>query len=479
MDSRIRTIVIVAAVGMASLASGGAMAGTGALAASLSGHGWGTAIEVPGTAALNRDGNATINSVSCASAGSCSAGGYYLDGSSNYQAFVVSQAHGTWGKAKEVAAALNTGGHAWVNSVSCASAGNCSAGGYYLGSSGFQVFVVSQVHGTWGKAIEVPGTAALNTRGNADIHSVSCASAGNCSAGGDYSNGTQRFQAFVVSQAGGTWSKAIEVPGTAALNQDANATVTSVSCASAGNCSAGGYYTDSSGGLHAFVVSQAHGTWSKAIEVPGAAALNTGGSAEVTSVSCASAGNCSAGGYYLGSSGQQAFVVSQSNGTWHTAREVPGTAALNTGGKAVVTSMSCASAGNCSAGGAYETSSGKFQAFVVSQAHGTWVKAIEVPGTAALNHDGNAGIASVSCSSAGNCSAGGAYHDSSGNFQGFVVSQASGTWGKAIEVPGTAALNTGGSADVTSVSCAPAGNCSAGGFYTDSSGQQAFVDSKT
>jgi hypothetical protein len=53
MGSRIRMIVIVAAVGVASLASGGGMAGTGALAASLSGHGWGKAIEVPGTAALN------------------------------------------------------------------------------------------------------------------------------------------------------------------------------------------------------------------------------------------------------------------------------------------------------------------------------------------------------------------------------------------------------------------------------------------
>jgi len=36
------------------------------------------------------------------------------------------------------------------------------------------------------------------------------------------------------------------------------------------------------------------------------------GNAEVTSVSCASAGNCSAGGYYADNSGHpQAFAVSQ------------------------------------------------------------------------------------------------------------------------------------------------------------------------
>jgi hypothetical protein len=43
--------------------------------------------------------------------------------------------------------------------------------------------------------------------------------------------------------------------------------------------------------------------------------------------------------------------------------------------------------------------------------------------TAALNRGGNAGVSSVSCASAGNCSAGGFYKDSSGHQQAFVVSQ--------------------------------------------------------
>jgi hypothetical protein len=55
-----------------------------------------------------------------------------------------------------------------------------------------------------------------------------------------------------------------------------------------------------------------------------------------------------------------------------------------------------------------------------------------------------------------------------------------GAWGMAREVPGTAALNPGGSAAIGTVSCAPAGTCSAGGSYTDSSGHgQAFVVSQT
>ena len=132
--------------------------------------------------------------------------------------------------------------------------------------------------------------------------------------------------------------------------------------------------------------------------------------------------------------------------------------------------MSCASAGDCSAGGSYTDDSIHTQAFVVSQVNGTWHAAIEVPGTAALNQGGGAQVSSVSCASAGNCSAGGHYPDSSGHRQAFVVSQTNGTWGTAEEVPGTAALNQGRNAGIASVSCGSAGNCSAGGHDKDSSG---------
>jgi hypothetical protein len=163
----------------------------------------------------------------------------------------------------------------------------------------------------WGSAQEVPGTAALNTGGNADIASVSYASPGNCSAGGYYYSGSAHLQAFVASQSGGTWGTAIEVPGIAALNTDGDAEVTSVSCASPGNCSAGGSYVDGSGGGQAFVVGQSGGTWGTAIQVPGSAVLNIGGTAQITSVSCASAGNCTAGGSYTDGSGhRQVFVAS-------------------------------------------------------------------------------------------------------------------------------------------------------------------------
>ena len=75
--------------------------------------------------------------------------------------------------------------------------------------------------------------------------------------------------------------------------------------------------------------------------------------AEVSSVSCASPGNCAGGGSYEGLHGQQGFVADERNGRWGSSIAVPGLAALRKGGDASVWSVSCASAGDCAAGGSY------------------------------------------------------------------------------------------------------------------------------
>src|SRR5215472_8181258 len=83
---------------------------------------------------------------------------------------------------------------------------------------------------------------------------VAGAAAGGCAAGGQYRALHHHFPAFVVSEAGGRWRKAIEVPGTAAVNTGGDAAIESVSCPAAGSCAAGGFYIDGSGNEQAFVV---------------------------------------------------------------------------------------------------------------------------------------------------------------------------------------------------------------------------------
>jgi hypothetical protein len=423
----------------------GVLAATTAVAIAAAGVSWGSAIEVPGTAALNVGGDAQVTSISCGGAVNCAAGGYVKDGSGHYRAFVVDETNGAWGGAIEMPgmAALDLGGYARVDSISCAGTGHCAAGGSYLdGSGNAQAFVVDETNGTWGSAIEVPGTAALNLGGNAQVTAVSCASAGNCAAGGFYSDGGG---AFVVDETDGVWGSAEQVPHSAGLL--ANIGLTSISCTGVGKCAAVG---------GRFVADEKNGVWGRAhgVRVAGTA-VNVG---DLTSVSCTSPGNCIAGGSYHVPHHDRAVVVSEKNGVWGKASNVAGLKLANF--SAWVSSVSCASPGNCAAGGARHPSpNNRLYAFVVAEKGGVWGKAVAV----SIHGDAGYVVQSVSCASPGSCVAGGAYWDSLEYPQAFVKAETNGVWQKGIEVPGTAAL--GYDASVSSISCTTGGNCAVGGAY--------------
>jgi hypothetical protein len=242
----------------------------------------------------------------------------------------------------------------------------------WKGSAAYTQFDWTLQTGGWQCASEVPGTAKLNVGENAGVNSVSCASPGNCAAGGWYYS-SSRTQAFVADEVAGTWKPAVELPGSAALNVGDNAEVASVSCASPGYCAAGGDYEDSSGINQAWIEDEVAGTWRPVMEVPGTAAFSTRGPTTrealtaISSVSCASPGNCVAGGYEEYVAGREAIVAVEIGGVWQRATEVPGTSILNAGGGAEIGSVSCASPGNCAAGGGYEDSSRRSQALVADE----------------------------------------------------------------------------------------------------------------
>lgn len=441
---------------------------------------WGSPTEVPGTAALNLGNYAGVASISCPAASTCAAGGSYRDASDHGQAFVANETNGAWGKALEVPGTKTLKLiDAQVSTVSCGSPGNCAAGGYDTPHDWRHAFLVDEVRGAWHKAIAVPGVEALNRPGGGDsrVTSISCPSAGNCGAGGLYSTGGGLF---VLNEKKGVWGKAIKVPAIAALNAGRDAALTSLSCASPGYCAAGGRYRDGSSHYQAFAVTEKNGVWSKAKEIPGTATLNHGGDAGVTSVSCATATACAASGYYRDASGHtQAFVVSSMKGVWGKAIEVPGTAALNLGGLARLLAISCRSAGNCSAGGYYSPDVAHRTAFVVGSTNGVWGTASAVTG--AINNDPHfSQVTGISCASAGNCAAIGGY-DAGGNDMLFLAAETNGVWADAVHLTGVFPYGIARKDYYTprldSISCAKAGNCAIGGYYEDSNGPQAYVTS--
>jgi hypothetical protein len=139
-------------------------AGAQATAGSGASGTWGQAQALPGFAALSH-GEADVAALSCGSPGDCALAGQYDSHTGAEPAFVASEVNGTWQKARPVPgiAALST--HSTddeVYAVSCTRSGYCVAGGYYRGRAGDEAFLVTAVHGRWGSAQEVPGTAQLN-----------------------------------------------------------------------------------------------------------------------------------------------------------------------------------------------------------------------------------------------------------------------------------------------------------------------------
>lgn len=304
-----------------------------------------------------------------------------------------------------------------TSSVSCVKAGSCSVGG----------------------ATKVSGLAHRS-----DMSSISCGAAGSCVAGGDFSSKGSR--AFLVDERNGVWGKPVEVRGPATPNG-----LGPISCAAPGSCAAGGWY---GGGNRsdAFLVNETRGVWGKAVAVRGA---------NVSALSCASAGFCTAGGSFHGRRGNlRAFVVNEKHGVWGKPIEVPGLAALNAVGGAEVNSISCPTDDSCAAGGVYiEGSDGEPQrAFVVNETHGVWGRAVRVDSPAIAFNDPE--LSTMSCATPDFCAAGGSYDDGYGQ-RAFVVSERDGVWGHAIRVPG----RRGRGGEVTSVSCDTAEFCAAIGDF--------------
>lgn len=411
---------------------------------------WGTAMGVPGR---ENDARDTVTSISCASPDHCAAAGFSQKGNS----FVVNEKGGVWGTAIDV----NVGAWNSLGSISCATVGSCAAGGsYFDGNANNHAFVVDKRHGIWGKPIAVPGTKRLAHGNDSYVNTISCPEPGNCAAGGVYGDSSDHWHAFLVSERNGVWQKAIEVPGTLGGGATlSDISLSSISCTDARSCTAGGSWHE-----HPYVVEEKNGVWHKAIKFSNIGA--------VTSVSCGEADSCAATDNDT-FPGVDAWVVQETHGVWK---------GINVSAPNLfprqMDAISCAGAASCAAVGSYTDASNNLQAFVVRTRNGVWRKAIEVPGLAALNAGGHAEASSISCAKAGFCGAGGYYTDGSGRQQAFVVSETNGVWNTAVEVPGSAALNTAGQAEVDAVSCGGPTSCVAGGLYVgDFHATQSFVTS--
>lgn len=514
--------LVVGVGGVPVLAAQAAPAAT-ATAATAPVHGvWLPARELPGTSVAS--GIASVDAVACAPGAEC----VTADDTMNFNTgassdFLLSEKSGSWGKAQLIpglAALAGRGGSAQITSVACPASGYCVAVGHY-GNFTAHAFVASETRGVWGNAAQIPGLATLDTAGLGSANLVSCPSIGNCTVAGDYGTGSAANPVgheFVASEANGAWRGAIPVPGLDALADVAGgneAEVTSLSCASAGNCALGGQsmsalsspaagpaglgdvrrelasgrsvtrfgqsarlalasplastpQASASGAIEPFVASEVNGTWGNAT-APAIPGLTGSGQSQVTTVQCPAAGHCVAAGAYSVSATSNAgggFYVTQSGTGWSAATTNSTFAAL---------ALTCSSAGNCTAAG----TDVKGVAAVQREVNGAWGAASELPGASGLAYQGKKAVLSavedLACPSAGNCSAVGLYATGTAAnptaLESFVASQVNGAWSAAQVPPGLASLSTGGFTFANGLACASAANCLTGGEYVTAAAQ--------
>ena len=441
------------------------------------------ALAAPRPAGAPKNKNALVEQVACVSAQNCAALGVWL----------YTDLAGKW-KAGGVPVVAGTGGTN-LRSLDCPVAGRCEA----VGDGGLQhVVQASENSRQWkGSEIELPSDAApvKPSRGPLpSLDSVSCASAGNCFAVGGYTGADRTLHPLLVAEHGGTWGAGTEpqLPPNAATTYDPNQpgvgdTLSLVSCPSAGNCTAVGIYSNKSAGEsdYPWVVTEKGGSWK-----PGSAAkLPAGASARgdltvgdspffgFTGLSCPSAGNCTAvGGYEDKQGSEEGLILREKNGVWSRATKapLPRHAFPNSEPNAFTTpvaSVSCAAANDCAAVGWYVVhGSHTFRGLLLGERNGTW-KASGLVLPVGARAPGGVFLTSVACPSRGNCVAVG-YYAGQGKTHGLVVRERGGTWERAVNaaLPKGAAPASKAHTFLNSVSCPTASACTAGGYYSDRSG---------
>jgi hypothetical protein len=341
----------------------------------------------------------------------------------------------------------------FLPALSCASAGNCSAGGAYSDKAGkVQGLLLSEVRGVWKAPTRLLPPASANADPSTSINSLSCASPGNCAAVGSFADTHSNGLSFVANEVKGVWQRAKEVTlPTGASSTIQNSEVHSVVCSTPGNCSAVGSYLDSTqptGHAQGLEVNEVRGVWGHAVETKVPADANVNPYVSIIQVACGHVGNCVAVGSYIRDDNTtEGLIITEVNGVWNgaTAVTLPGNAGAYP--SAALSEVTCASANNCTAIGTYTTAAGDVEGMIASETHSTWARAQEMtmPSGAATNpHTFFYGYGGLACPSIGNCSAGGQYLVGTSTYEGFFINEVNGSWLAATEMALPAGAQMGG-----------------------------------
>ena len=297
-----------------------------------------------------------------------------------------------------------------------------------------------------------------------------CPSAGNCAAGGFYTDSGLTQQGLLLSEANGSWSASeLAFKGGWGIPAASDPRVTSVACAAVGDCVAVGYYYSGATNVpEGFLVSSGNGTWGRRSTPPDrprhiwfCSPLRHLRSHACPAATATRSSTPSRGG------APENLVYANTNGTWAATHVT----APSGGSEVELSSISCPPNGPCAIVGNYQSAAGVEG--LMATTGSLSVNTLDTSSLSNVASNPNVTPEAVSCASSGDCTAVGYYEDASGDYQGLVLSSAAGSWGHAQEITLPAnAYAQDADLFLYDVSCASAGNCEAVGSYDSSSTTQ-------
>jgi hypothetical protein len=234
--------------------------------------------------------SSSLSSVSCPSADFCSAVGTYNDASSAYKTLAATWNGSRWVLAKSADAPGATG--SLLNALSCASPVTCEAVGYSFNKNGNSHTLAESWTGTrWALVSSVDAHPGQEN----ELAGISCASASDCIAVGDYFAMTGNTIPLVEHWSSSGWSMAKSPTTSGSLD--------SVSCPGVSTCLAVG-----SGPKGTFTEGMSGNYW-RVIDSPDPRGV--GRSSVLAGVSCSRPASCISVGFDTGSASDTTYDVTE------------------------------------------------------------------------------------------------------------------------------------------------------------------------
>ena len=319
----------------------------------------GVAKRVPSPGSTNK-----LGAVWCTSSTNCLAVGNYEDSSTTA---TLNQAQRWNGSSWSVVSVPSPGGNAandvsGLSSIVCTSSTNCWAVGTSLRAGDGVLTQAMRWNGTTWSQVTTPNPQGVVAGDLNTLTDVTCTSASNCWAFGEYGhsdNGVNTFSSLALRWNGTTWSQ-VTTPNPGGSATGVSNALVGGHCVSSTDCWAVGGYNNSAGALLSLAVRWNGSTWSQvSTPSPGGTAKND--ASLLGRVTCPSSTDCYAVGGYGNSTTNpntttSLNLVAHWNGTAWSKATTPNPSGTATGDFQNLQGVYCTSSTNCWAVGSWNNS---------------------------------------------------------------------------------------------------------------------------